>query len=104
MDRINLAGYSSVLSLKERYKGPSHTATIENWLRSAGANPSAPAARWKWRYVLLPALVRRSVAFGKGGGRWLLPKAVYERLRLMVQKGVYGYPPDAGEDDNQAGR
>lgn len=48
-ERLKGAGYSQVLCLKERYKGPTHTATVENWLRAAGAKPSGPPARWKWR-------------------------------------------------------
>lgn len=48
--------------------------------------------------VLLPALVRKTVAFGKGAARRLLPKWLYERLRLLVQRIVYGYPPDTGGD------
>lgn len=93
-ERLNGAGYSEVLCLKERYKGPTHTATVENWLRSAGARPLSPPAGWKWRYVWFPALVRKAVAVGKGLVRRVLPQSAYKRLRLMVQKIVYGYPPD----------
>jgi FkbM family methyltransferase len=94
-ERLEGAGYSNVLCLKERYKGPTHTATVENWLQFAGARPLPPPAGWKWRYVWFPALVRKTVAFGKGLVRRVLPKAVYKRLRVGVQKIVYGYPPDA---------
>jgi len=103
-ERLEGAGYSQVLCLKDRYKGPTHTATVENWLRAAGARPSPPPARWKWRYVRFPAIVRKAVAFGKGSVRWLLPRSLYERLRLLVQKIVYGYPPDAGADDDRIER
>jgi FkbM family methyltransferase len=39
---LERAGVSGIVSLKESYKGASHTATIENWLRSAGVNASPP--------------------------------------------------------------
>lgn len=97
-ERIENAGYSRVLCLKERYKGPTHTATVENWLRAAGARPAPPPAQWKWRYVHFPALVRKAVSFGKGVVRRLLPQSLYQRLRLLVQKIVYGYPPDTRGD------
>jgi FkbM family methyltransferase len=103
-ERLKGTGYSQVLCLKDRYKGPTHTATVENWLRAAGARPSPPPPRWKWRYVRFPAMVRKTVAFGKGSVRWLLPRSLYERLRLLVQKIVYGYPPDAGADDDRIQR
>ena len=92
-ERLGRAGYSNVLCLKERHKGPTHTATVENWLRFAGARPLPPSAGWKWRYVWFPALVRKTVTFGKGLVKRVLPQSMYERLRLAVQKIVYGYPP-----------
>ena len=100
-ERLAKAGYSQVLCLKERHKGPTHTATVENWLHAAGARPASPPARWKWRYVWFPALVRRVVAFGRGAVRRVLPHRLYERLRLLVQKFVYGYPPDEGRHLNR---
>jgi len=99
-ERLENAGYSRVLRLKERYKGPTHTATIENWLHDAGARPAHPSAWWKWRYMWFPALVRKVVAVGKSVARRLLPQSVYERLRVLVQRIVYGYPPDTGGDHN----
>ena len=93
-ERLEDAGYSNILCLKERYKGPTHTATVDNWLRFAGTRPLPPPAGWKWRYVWFPALVRKVVAFGKGSVRRVLPQSVYEWLRLTIQKIVYGYPPD----------
>ena len=97
-ERLSGAGHSDLLCLKERYKGPTHTATVENWLHFAGARVMPPPAGWKWRYVWFPALVRKTVGFGKGVARRLLPQPAYERLRLGVQKIVYGYPPDADLD------
>ena len=93
-ERLNRAGYSRVLYLKERYKGPTHTVTIENWLRSAGANPKDPPIEWKLRYRWFPAVVRKTVAVSKGIMWRVLPRPMYERLRLIVQRLVYGYPPD----------
>lgn len=93
-ERLSGAGLSNVLCLKERYKGPTHTATLENWLHFAGARPLPPSGGWKWRYVWFPALVRKTVAFGKGVARRVFPQSVYDRLRLAVQRVVYGYPPD----------
>lgn len=95
-ERLNRAGYSRVLYLKERYKGPTHTATIENWLRSAGANQMDPSLEWKFRYLWFPAVVRKAVHFSKGIMWRVLPQPVYERLRIMVQRIIYGYPPDEG--------
>src|SRR5207253_9815138 len=42
--RLEASGYSPILCLKESYKGPTHAATVENWLRSAGASSSPPPA------------------------------------------------------------
>lgn len=98
--RLESAGYSRIVALKERHKGPTHTATVENWLRSAGAQPSPPPVRWKWQYVHFPALVRKGVSFGKGAVRRLLPESLYRQLRVIVQRIVYGYPPDAGGGHN----
>ena len=95
-ERLNRAGYSGVLYLKERYKGPTHTATVENWLRSAGAKPAPPPLEWRLRYRWFPTAVRKTVAVGKRIMWRVLPQPVYERLRLMIQTIVYGYPPDAG--------
>jgi len=95
--RLEAAGYSRILCLKESFKGPTHAATVENWLRSAGAVSSPPPAWWTWRFVRYPALVRASVSLGKGAGRRLLPQALYERARLRIQRGVFHYPPDAGD-------
>lgn len=94
-ERLSGAGHSNLLCLKERYKGPTHTATVDNWLHFAGARSLPPPAGWKWRYVWFPALVRKTVAFSKGVARRILPQSAYERLRLAVQKIVYSYPPDA---------
>jgi FkbM family methyltransferase len=99
-ERLKRTRYSKILYLKELYKGPTHTATVENWLRSAGAEPYPPPARWRWRYVLFPALFRKGVAVSKGAVRRLLPQSMYRRLRILVQRIIYGYPPDAGGDHN----
>ena len=53
-ERLSRAGYSNVLYLKERYKGPTHTATIENWLRSAGANPMRSSDRVEVAVSMVP--------------------------------------------------
>ena len=99
-ERLEHEGLPRILCLKGRYKGPTHTATIENWLHDAGARPAHPSAWWKWRYMWFPALVRKVVAVGKSVARRLLPQSVYERLRVLVQRIVYGYPPDTGGDHN----
>ncbi len=54
-EKLERSGYSRLLCMKETYKGPTHTATIENWLRDAHASHSPPSVRWKWRYVWMPA-------------------------------------------------
>jgi FkbM family methyltransferase len=93
--RLKDLGYSQILRLKEDHKGPTHRSTVENWLRFAGVASAPPHAVWSWRYVRLPSVVRRATSLGKGVAGLLLPRRVYERLRLWVQKSVYRYPPDA---------
>ena len=92
---LEAAGYSQLLRLKEQHRGPTHTATIDDWLRSVDASTMPPPTRWKWRFVWLPAATRRVIAVGKGVSKRILPKRVYENLRRLVQKNVYDYPPDA---------
>ena len=84
--------------MKEGYKGPTHTATMETWLRAAGASSAPTSVKWRLRYRWFPAVVRTAVAFGKGIASRVLPRSTYEQLRLTVQRMVYGYPPDADED------
>lgn len=69
--------------------------SVENWLEAAGAASSPPQADWTWRYVWVPNLARKTVAVAKRWIRWLLPQSAYERLRLLLQKVIYCYPPDA---------
>jgi FkbM family methyltransferase len=95
------AGYSGLLRFKERYKGATHTATIENWLRACGARTSSPSALWSLRYVQFPTFVSGAVAFGKDVVRRLLPASVYERLRDLVQRLIFGYPPNVGRRDRR---
>jgi hypothetical protein len=94
-ERLEHEGFSRVLCLKERYKGPTHTATIENWLQASGLVSTAPGTLWRLRFVWGPALVRKSAALGKRWARRLLPRSAYETLRLFIQKVVFRYPPDA---------
>jgi FkbM family methyltransferase len=93
-ERLDAAGHSGLLRLKEEHKGPTHTATIDNWLREAGVTSTLPPARWRWRYVWMPGATRTAIAAGKEGARRLLPRSAYERLRRLVQRRVYNYPPD----------
>jgi FkbM family methyltransferase len=94
---LDSAGHSSLLCLKEDHKGPSHTVTIENWLKYAGVNAPPPSARWLWRYVWLPRVTRRVTSSGKGLMKRLLPERMYERVRSVIQRIVYDYPshPDS---------
>ena len=93
-EKLERSGYAHLLCLKETYRGPTHTATIENWLRDTGASQSPPSARWKWRYVWMPASARRVINVSKRAMRWLLPRSVYERIRRFVQRTLLDYPPD----------
>lgn len=96
-ERLDAAGYSGLLRLKEEHKGPTHTATIDNWLREARVMSTPPTTRWTWRYVWMPAATRKAITVGKGIARRVLPRSAYERLRRLVQKSVYNYPPDVEE-------
>jgi len=98
---LERAGYSGLLRLKERYKGATHTATVENWLLACGATPSSPSVFWTFRYVQFPTFVTEVAAGGKGVVRRLLPSRVYERLRDLVQRFIFGYPPGVGRRDRR---
>ena len=93
-ERLDAAGYTGLLRLKEEHKGPTHTVTIDNWLREAGVTSTRPPARWMWRYMWMPAAARLTIAVCKGMARRLLPRSAYGRLRRLVQKRVFDYPPD----------
>jgi hypothetical protein len=63
-ERLERKGFSHVLCLKERYKGPTHTPTVENWLRASRAVSTPLGALWRVRFVWGLAVVRKSVALG----------------------------------------
>jgi FkbM family methyltransferase len=98
---LERAGYSGLVRLKERYKGATHTATVENWLRACGATPSSPSVFWTFRYVQFPTFVAEAVTVGKGVVRRLLPSRAYERLRDLVQRLIFGYPPGVERRDRR---
>ena len=97
--RFHLAGQGALILLKERCKGATHTATIENWLQATEPSISPPSTLWSLRYVRIPTLVRRVVFAGKGVMRNLLSSSSYERLRDLVQRFIYGYPPNVRRRD-----